>query len=717
MINIQRFITMLLCISFVTQAQAQKFEWIGAFGGPLAMGTSNNAIDINTNVVDKAGNVYISGSFRDTSDFNPGTGVFTLIPLGGNQDACVLKLDANGNFVWALGFGGSGIDVVWSSALDTLGNLFITGTYANATSFTVNTVQQGTVTISGASSFVAKITPEGVIDWMKSIGDNNTGVTVRSIHVDIGNNVVFGGWFHRNFPADFDPGPNIYNIPNWSSGSVQTGFICKWSNSGDFIWVKGMIGGANDRARVLSLHTDKSGNVVYGGNFVGKIDFDPGTAVTDTFFMISTTNPPTSAILSDLFIAKLDRNGNFMWANRLGGNGNTDNSISGVVTNGDNEIYATGGFTQSLSFDTFNFVNIGSGSDIINVKMDSAGNYIWASQVGEAGDAAAFSNGISIDKHGYIYTTGSFKGVLDFNTNPNEVDTISAQDPAPGNIRDIFIHKMTAGGSHIWVHKLLAGAESNYGRPVAIDYNDNSVHFAGKFYHELDVHLGGNIITLTPPNTNYVSYYALKLSCGDTTLNLSVSACYSYIFGNEIYTSSGTYAFLYRNATGCDSTIILDLTISSPDAQITVNENVLGTTQPYASYQWLRGSQKIDGATDSFYIVTENNDYSVAVTTPEGCRDTSDVIAINNLSVSDMQSDIFVRVYPNPAQGTIKITAGKPLTDAVVKVYNLVGQTVLSEGALNGTQHQVDIHRLMPGIYTVEITERNQAVRIKVIKE
>ncbi|MDZ7649157.1 MAG: hypothetical protein U5K54_19420 [Cytophagales bacterium] len=65
--------------------------------------------------LDFAGNVYTSGDFHETADFDPGTGTANLVSAGFN-DAFISKLDANGNYLWAKGIGGT-IDVLEVPAL------------------------------------------------------------------------------------------------------------------------------------------------------------------------------------------------------------------------------------------------------------------------------------------------------------------------------------------------------------------------------------------------------------------------------------------------------------------------------------------------------------------------------------------------------------------------------------------------------------------------
>ena len=88
----------LICIIGVSQ----NFQWAKKMGG-----TSNDYG--NSIALDSGGNVYSTGYFQGTVDFNPGAGTFNLTSAGSN-DIFISKLDASGNFVWAKQLGGTSSD-------------------------------------------------------------------------------------------------------------------------------------------------------------------------------------------------------------------------------------------------------------------------------------------------------------------------------------------------------------------------------------------------------------------------------------------------------------------------------------------------------------------------------------------------------------------------------------------------------------------------------
>src|SRR5262245_21645591 len=84
--------------------------------------------------IDSSGNVYTTGIFSSTADFDPCPGFFNLVS-NGQTDIFILKLDSSGNFVWAKQIGGATYDAGESLAIDSIGNVYITGAFSGTVDF------------------------------------------------------------------------------------------------------------------------------------------------------------------------------------------------------------------------------------------------------------------------------------------------------------------------------------------------------------------------------------------------------------------------------------------------------------------------------------------------------------------------------------------------------------------------------------------------------
>ena len=428
-------LAIILTANFGLCSNAQSLQWA------KAMGTMENEYGLSI-ATDNAGNIYSTGYFSGTADFDPGTGTFDLISAG-STDVFVSKLDASGNFLWAKAIGGSGGDGGNSITTDAAGNVYITG-YFNATAdfdpgagtFTYTSAGDGDV-------FITKLDASGNFLWAKAIGGtgNDWGI---SIATDIAGNVYTTGHFFGT--ADFDPGAGILNLT--SAGNIDV-FVSKLDASGNFLWAKAIGGTGSDIG--FSIATDGAGNVYTTGYFNATADFDPGT---ETFNLTSEDD-------NDIFISKLDAFGNFLWARAMGGlSGDGGNSIA---TDGAGNVYTTGYFKNTVDFDPgegiFNLISAG-GNDIFISKLDASGNFLWAGAIGGASND--MGNSITTDSAGNVYTTGYFRGAIDF-----DIQAGTFILPSSGGSQDIFVCKLGSFTMGIYEPSTIAPQLTIYPNPFS----------------------------------------------------------------------------------------------------------------------------------------------------------------------------------------------------------------------------------------------------------
>lgn len=169
--------------------------------------------------VDGSGNVYTTGCFEDTVDFDPGSGTANRTS-NGNSDIFVHKMDGDGNFMWARRMGedddNQGFDYGLGVAVDASGDVYTTGKYSGSIDIDPGA---GTSTLPyGGGIFVQKLDSDGIFVWGKGIlgGFIDAGVEV---FVDASGNVLVTGYFSRT--VDFDSGPDTANLTAATSGSTS----------------------------------------------------------------------------------------------------------------------------------------------------------------------------------------------------------------------------------------------------------------------------------------------------------------------------------------------------------------------------------------------------------------------------------------------------------------------------------------------------------------
>lgn len=345
---------------------------------------------------DAAGNIYTAGRFAHTVDFDPGPGAYSLTSASTYDDVFVLKLDASGNFVWARAMGGTGADQANDIAVDASGNVYTTGQYENNQGdFDPG---PGTQLLTGGRTFISKLDASGNFVWAASLG----AITGYSIALDAANNVYTTGYF-ADATADFDPGPGTYNLPYAANSDI---FISKLDASGNFVWAKGMGGSGNDGGEALAI--DASNNIYVGGGFETSFDFDPGAGTTTV----------TSGGNDDEFISKFDASGNLLWVKSWGNAG--EGEVTDLALDALGNVYTMGYFYGTVDFDpgagTQNLSSAGGTGDIAVSKFDAAGNYVWAFQLGNATDDEVYWN-IAVNGNDDIMITGGFYNTVDFDPN------------------------------------------------------------------------------------------------------------------------------------------------------------------------------------------------------------------------------------------------------------------------------------------------------------
>jgi gliding motility-associated-like protein len=458
--SLKSTVNLLIVLCFSSLANGQVLQWNKKLGGDL----NDNGFH---SVVDKFGNLYLSGSFQGSNvDFDPGPGIFQLSSAGLN-DGFVAKYDASGKFVWAFRVGGTNRDEVGDIALDSAGNFLITGFFRgqgvdfdpSANNALLNSNgENGSDPGYGGDIFVAKYDTAGNYKWAFNIGGDNLGDNGISIYADKNNDVLVTGYFRST--VDFDPSAGVANL-NQENGTL---FIAKYNANGQYQWAFNTGQGGNVDNTGFKIISDNLNNVIVTGFFQGtNIDFDPSAAV----------NALSSNGSFEYFIAKYSPTGQYLWAKSAGGSG-VDVGRSLTVDKSDN-IYATGDYSSSsINFNNgqaANTLNNKGGSDLFLVKYSPSGQHLWSFGTGGPGNEYGMS--IYRDDLDNVLIGGTFTGInVDFDPSLN---TISLSSNG-GN--DIYAVKYSASGAYLCAFSV-GGPGDDMGKSI-VNYGNYS-YLTGTF--------------------------------------------------------------------------------------------------------------------------------------------------------------------------------------------------------------------------------------------
>lgn len=642
---------------FFVKAQ-QTLIWAKAFSG-VGMGISSTT--------DALGNVYNIGNFSGSVDFDPGIGVNTVTAVGTN-DGYITKLDANGNLVWVKTFGGvSAACFVTAIKADLSGDILITGYYSSSVDFDPGITAFNMVANGSVDVFVLKLDNQGNLTWVKSIGSVGGFDMSLSIDVDANGNIYTTGYFNNT--ADFDPGAGVYNL----TSTAQDVFILKLTALGSFVWAKSIGGLYNDSGS--SIHIDASGNVWIGGYFADTVDFDPGgsaynltalvgysafilkldangsfilakiitsslggidckTLVSDAAANVYVTGyfsgtasfdgmfTLTNVGSNDVYVAKLDAGGNFLWANNFGG---TAIEIGRCVAlDSDNNVYVTGNFQGTCDFDpgigTFSLTSTG-GDDIYICKLDESGIFLCAGAMGGTGNEYGLS--IHIDANNNMINTGYYQSTTDFDPGAG-VYTIS-----PVGSNEPFISKYTSFLALPPVSNTMCdGASITLTTSGATSYSWSPPT-------GLSTTTSATVVATPSANTTYTVIG--KTGCLQTATPFAIN-----VLAKPIFAAPSMPQILY----------------CVPDS--TLLQSVSSNTN--AVLKWRKSVNTVYN-NQPFYARSSGNYYAIVIDTLTGCSDSSLVTLLNYQTYPN--SKIISHAYSGPTNAVDTITCYQPTVSVV----------------------------------------------------
>lgn len=349
--------------------------------------------------LDAETNLYLTGYFSGTLDFDPGPGQ-RLLTSAGSYDIWTASYRPDGQLRWVQSMGNTNSGNAseernYDIAVDPSGYSYTAGYF------------EGSLPVAGLSSaggqdgIVAAYDPTGNMAWAFCLG-STTNDQVQAVALDGNGMLSIIGSFRET--VDFDPGPGVSNLTSIGTGTDL--FLARYTTDSDLEWAVRIGGNGFEQGAPGGLCSDTDGNLYFSGRFQQSVDFDPGPGV----------HTLTSTGSDDFFVASYTSSGTLRWARSGGGNG-----LDGghrVRLDAQTNVVACGWFTGNTDFDPGAGTRIVSasstngGSDAFVVQYDAQGNLRWVSvlQPPPGNTNFGIAAGLWVDNRQRVHVTGQFYG-------------------------------------------------------------------------------------------------------------------------------------------------------------------------------------------------------------------------------------------------------------------------------------------------------------------
>ncbi len=394
----------------------------------------------------------------------------TTLEAKGLRDIALAKMDSKGNWLWAKHWGSTADELGYDLAQDSQGNLVFSGSLQGS-------LQLGPTTLKsrgGWDCFVAKLDPNGNPIWAVS-AESRQDCLAHGLSVGPTNEIAVTGYIRGN--TTFGSSTIIY------AGS-RDGFVAKLSEDGTWLWAKGVYNRYIDFGYDVKL--DSQGNVFLGGYFTFTNQFG--------------TYAITSKGKLDVFVAKLDAKGQWLWARSFGSVEDDILRENSLTLDKQGNLLIAGTFHQSISLDSKITLTSKGGQDGFLAKMSHDGKWLWATRLGGFKEDTAAC--VSVDNQSNVLLTGTFKEHATFGASPSPFALNSE-----GSDSDAFVGKLNAAGQWLWVQHARGPAGSKVQGWVVTSDSQNSIFALGNFSSPItfgQAGLGQRILSSTEPINLFV---------------------------------------------------------------------------------------------------------------------------------------------------------------------------------------------------------------------
>jgi len=671
--------------------------------------TGSNNIEVRSSKMDNKKNLVVLGYYQDKITIEE----VELDPIGG-RDIFIAKYNQTGDLIWIKSAGSNENEDPFGLALDEENNIFIAGGFRQTANFSDSLIYS----VDGQDVFIAKYTPTGDISWVKNVGWGPGGD--RAYDIEVGsNNEIFITGIAATYIAFGDSAGGALNDTLWDIDGVRDNFIAKFTNEGKYVWSKQFLCKGETLFRDIMVNSNDL--------FISGVLFD--TLEIESVNYVSVGS-------GDFLLIKMNITTEMIEWIRKGG-GLADDQSNSLIVNDAGDVFSTGYFQGTATFDSTSLTqsesisSIGS-SDIFLCKYNTYGNLLWLRSFGDVDQDVGY--GLELNKD-QLLVTGYFTGEIILNN--DTIKTIGA-----GN-NDVFYAVYDTSGIAMEAISIEGTGDD---RGQVVGWAGGGCYITG-YFSSNELHIGQFILTNSNPGLKdvFIAKYKYPFSTSFTSVkNLTcfksedgmlivtpINGSPPYIYewdhdpgltdsvANDL--SAGTFKVIVADAfSEIDSSTIL---ITEPEqvhtGSIIGNTNVTESeTESYSvdgvlnsTYSWT-----ITGGTISYGQGTDSitaswggpgtGSVSVFETDVNGCiGDTSSIVVnIGTTSIRDVQ-EMNVIIFPNPAKNKMIIEFPYDGTGKYkLTIVDLSGKFVKEIMNIRDTRIEVITSDLPTGYYLIEIS-------------
>ena len=576
----------------------------------------------NSIALDKAGNIYITGAFKATVDFNPDSlATYSISSAINSTDIYILKLSNQGNFIWAKNFYNTDTyinnDMSNNLVLNDSADLFITGSFSmQNTDFDPGPGNYYLLGGFSSKCFVCRLDSAGSFKMAKMFRNANPIMSGTSqgfsIGLDPSENIYIAGPYSGTI--DFDPDTTNYIL------SGVGGFIARLNQNGNFLSVINL----ENYSEVKSIYVKDASTIYSTGSFRDTVDFDPSMA---SYLLYPTLS---SQITHDAFVWKLNLCNSPMQFNSLIG-------------------------CDSINIQGQTYFNSGT---YLQTLINSAGcdsTIQWELTINKSSDS--LMNVQACDSFQYNGSTYFASGMYQQTfINSFGCDSIIHLQVVINNSNDSLMNVQACD---------------------SLNYNGINYTVSGLYQHSFTnssgcdsiVNLQLTILQSTTTNQaitacNDYFFDGVKLTNSGTYSDtlISISGCDSIIILNLIINS-------------------IDTSVTQNGITLTANSSGLN----YAWLNCNNNFQFISGANNQSYTASANGNYSLLIS-DSNCSDTSLCYSITTVSSIEIQSPVSFSIYPNPFTDELNIQASDEYSNTLFEFFEITGKKIFSETLLKNSK-------------------------------